>query len=68
MNLIKKGLYLVRFMDYQDVVAVTQKGLFDDKPFIVKAWTPKMEINTDAIASLPIWLQFRELDIKFWAL
>ncbi|KAJ8420548.1 hypothetical protein Cgig2_032656 [Carnegiea gigantea] len=27
-----------------------------------------MEINTDAITSLPIWVQFPELDIKYWGL
>ncbi|KAJ8419807.1 LOW QUALITY PROTEIN: hypothetical protein Cgig2_005394 [Carnegiea gigantea] len=66
--LIKKGLYLVRFMDYQDAMKVTQKGVyqFDHKPFIVKAWTMEMEISTDAIVSLLIWIQLPELDIKFW--
>ena len=58
--LIKKGLYLVRFEDYQDTLQVVQKGIyhFDHKPFIVKAWMPEMEINTEAITSLPIWVQF----------
>ena len=27
-----------------------------------------MEINTDAIASLPIWVQFPKLDIKYCVL
>ncbi|KAJ8429181.1 hypothetical protein Cgig2_011785 [Carnegiea gigantea] len=46
---------------------MAQNGLFhfDHKPFIVKAWTPKMEFNTNAIASLQIWIQFSELDIKY---
>ena len=54
--LVKKGIYIVRFEDYQDALTVIQKGfyLFDQKPFIVKPWTPEMEINIDAIASLPI--------------
>ena len=36
--LVKKGLYLVRFEDYQGTLKVIQKGyyLFDHKPFIVK--------------------------------
>ncbi|KAJ8419500.1 hypothetical protein Cgig2_026412 [Carnegiea gigantea] len=66
--LVKKGLYLVRFEDYQDTLKVIQKGfyLFDQKPFIVKAWIAEMETNTEAIASLPIWVQFPELDIKLF--
>ena len=37
--LIEKGLYLVRFVEYQDAMTVTQKGFyhFDHKLFIVKA-------------------------------
>ena len=54
--LIKKGLFLVRFMEQQDAVIVAQKGVyhFDQKPFIVKAWTLEMEINIYAITSLAI--------------
>ena len=68
--LVKKGLYLIRFEDYQDTLKVIQQGfyLFDQKPFIVKPWTPEMEINTEAISSLPIWVRFPELDIKYWGL
>ncbi|KAJ8422865.1 LOW QUALITY PROTEIN: hypothetical protein Cgig2_031642 [Carnegiea gigantea] len=52
--LIKKGLYLVRFLEARDVVNVAHKGLyhFDHKSFIVKSWTPELDINTDQIASL----------------
>ncbi|KAJ8424909.1 hypothetical protein Cgig2_001552 [Carnegiea gigantea] len=68
--LVKKGFYLVRFEDYQDTLQVIQKGFFtfDQKPFIVKPWSPKMNINTESISSLPIWVHFPELDIKYWGL
>ncbi|KAJ8419932.1 hypothetical protein Cgig2_011571 [Carnegiea gigantea] len=61
--LIKKGPYLVGFTNYQH----TLQGFyhFDYKAFIVKPWTPKIEINTKAITSLPILVQFPELDIKY---
>ena len=54
--MIKRGLYLVRFVEQQDAVTVTQKGFhrFDHKLFIVKAWTPELEINIDPISSLPM--------------
>jgi len=32
----------------------------------VKPWSPKLDINTDAIATLPFWIQFPGLDIKYW--
>jgi len=68
--MIKKGLYLVRFEEHQAATTVTQKGVyyFDQKPFIVKAWSPELEINTDTITSLPIWIQLPELDIKYWGM
>ena len=68
--LIKKGLYLVRFTKYQGTLLVVQMGIchFDHKPFIVKAWTPEMKINTKAINSLPIRVQLSELDIRYWRL
>lgn len=68
--LIRKGLYLIRFHEQSDALLVAQKGVFyfDHKPFIVKAWTPEMEIKTDAITSLPIWVQLPDLDIKYWGM
>ena len=68
--LIKKGLYLVRFNELNDALAVAQKGVFhfDQKPFIVKAWNLEMEMVIDTITSLPIWIQLHDLDIKYWGL
>jgi len=68
--MVRRGLYLVRFEDYQAAVKVAQKGVyyFDQKPFIVRAWTPEMDINTDAITSLPIWVQLPNLDINYWGM
>ncbi|KAJ8445967.1 hypothetical protein Cgig2_001285 [Carnegiea gigantea] len=65
--LIKNGLYLVRFKELKDAMVVAQKGVFhfDQKPFIVRAWNPEMDMNIDTITSLPIWIQFYELDIKY---
>ena len=67
--LIKQNLYLVRFVEYQAAVTVTQKGFYHNhKPLIVKARTLEMETNINAISSLPIWIQFLDLDIKCWGL
>ena len=65
--LIIKGLYLVRFNEHQAAMTVAQKGVyyFDQKPFTIKAWTPKMAMNINVITSLPLWIQLPELDIKY---
>lgn len=39
---------------------------FDSKPFIVKGWNPEMDLHTEDIKSLPLWIQFPNLDVKYW--
>ncbi|KAJ8419686.1 LOW QUALITY PROTEIN: hypothetical protein Cgig2_007581 [Carnegiea gigantea] len=64
--LVRKGLFLVRFEKEQDKLQVTQRGIyiFDSKPFVVKPWNENMEINLEAMHSIPLW--FLELDICYW--
>ncbi|KAJ8430000.1 hypothetical protein Cgig2_033925 [Carnegiea gigantea] len=47
---------------------VTQRGIyfFDSKPFMVKPGNENMEMNMEAIQSMPLWVQFPELDIRYW--
>ena len=60
----------MRFSELKDAMVVGHKGVFhfDHKPFIMKAWNPKMDMNIDAIVSLPRWIQLHELDIKSWGM
>ncbi|KAJ8422716.1 hypothetical protein Cgig2_003262 [Carnegiea gigantea] len=64
------GLYLVRFSNMNDQLTVANRGLhfFDRKPLLVKPWNPEIDLNTEAISSLPIWVQFLGLDLKYWGL
>ena len=39
---------------------------FDAKPVLVKGLSPHMDLHTESIKSLPIWIQLPNLDIKFW--
>ncbi|KAJ8426028.1 hypothetical protein Cgig2_015850 [Carnegiea gigantea] len=41
---------------------------FDKKPLLVKGWTPSMELQTEAISSLPLWIQLPPPDIKYWGM
>ena len=68
--LVRKGVYLVRFSHLEDQMNVVKKGVyyFDNKPLLVKPWNPGMEINTESVSSLPIWVRFLDLDIKYWGL
>ncbi|KAJ8419566.1 LOW QUALITY PROTEIN: hypothetical protein Cgig2_004597 [Carnegiea gigantea] len=42
-------------------VIQVRKGVF-------LGWNPEMDLNTDKIKSLPLWVQFPNLDIKYWGL
>ncbi|KAJ8427400.1 hypothetical protein Cgig2_027950 [Carnegiea gigantea] len=66
--LVRKDVYMVRFLNEKDKLEVIHKGLyyFDNKPFLVKQWNPELNINTNSLTSLPVWVQFPELDIKYW--
>ena len=65
---VRKGIFLVRFHHNHEKLDVEKRGIyyFDSKPFIVKGWNPKMDLHTEAIKSLPIWIQLPELDLKYW--
>jgi len=66
--LVKLGLFLVRFTNVSDQLEFLQREAFyfDRKSFIVKPWNPQMDLDVKAITPLPIWVQFPELDLKYW--
>ena len=47
---------------------VVNKGLIltDRQPFLVKGWNLEMDLHTETISSLPLWVQLPYLDIKYW--
>ncbi|KAJ8432350.1 hypothetical protein Cgig2_021120 [Carnegiea gigantea] len=67
---VRKGMFLVRFDTLQDKLAVEKRGVyfFDSKPMLVKGWNPTMDLHTETIRSLPIWIQLHSLDIKYWGM
>ncbi|KAJ8426043.1 hypothetical protein Cgig2_021401 [Carnegiea gigantea] len=68
--LVRKGVFLVRFQNLNDQFTVVQRGVyfFDNKPFIVKPWSEDMDLNTEDLVSLPVWVRFPDLDVKYWGL
>jgi len=68
--MVRKGVFLVRFNNMDDRMTVLKKGwyFFDRKPFIVKAWNKDLSLDTSNLHSIPIWVRFPTLDIKFWGI
>ncbi|XP_056688226.1 uncharacterized protein [Spinacia oleracea] len=64
--LVKKGIYLVRFltMDMRDKVT-TGHFFFDNKPMVVKPWSVDMDMEKEEIKFVPIWIQLC-LNFKYW--
>ncbi|XP_074306340.1 uncharacterized protein LOC141641582 [Silene latifolia] len=62
------GLFLVRFKTKEKQQLVLNNGhlIFDNKPVIVKAWEPDMELVKHDVKRVPIWIKLYGLDVKFW--
>ncbi|KAJ8425200.1 LOW QUALITY PROTEIN: hypothetical protein Cgig2_004322 [Carnegiea gigantea] len=56
--LVKKGVFLVRFVHLYDKNLGKKKGFyyFDNKPLLVNSWNPSMDLQTERIKSLPLWV------------
>ena len=65
---VRRGVFLVRFHHSHEKLELEKRGIFyfESKPFIVKGWTPEMDLQTETIKSLPLWVQLPDLDIKYW--
>jgi len=50
-----------------DKQMVERRGVYysDSKPFLLKGWNPEMDMHTEEIKSLPLWVQFPDLDVKY---
>ncbi|XP_074293471.1 uncharacterized protein LOC141620522 [Silene latifolia] len=62
------GTFLVRFPSEEMKTRVLQAGpiFFDNKPVVVKEWTPDVKMVKEAIDVVPIWIRFYGLPLKFW--
>lgn len=47
-------------MEFCGVASTT----FDNKSFIVKAWSADMEFTKEEVNSIPIWVRLLSLDLK----
>ncbi|PHU15324.1 hypothetical protein BC332_16529 [Capsicum chinense] len=63
------GVIVVRFETVGGKQQVLQGGIyhFDNKPFIVKEWTPELEFTREELLTVLIWIKFSGLDFKYWS-
>ncbi|XP_074283590.1 uncharacterized protein LOC141608133 [Silene latifolia] len=62
------GIFVVRFKTEEMKLRVLQAGpiFFDNKPVVVKEWTPTTNLIKEAVDKVPIWIRFYGLLMKFW--
>ncbi|KAJ8440383.1 hypothetical protein Cgig2_019372 [Carnegiea gigantea] len=67
---VRKGLFLVCFVHHQDKTTVESKGFyfFGNKPFVVKGWNPELEMHTENLKSIPLWIRLPNLELKYWSI
>ncbi|KAM3290757.1 hypothetical protein P3S67_019046 [Capsicum chacoense] len=67
--MLKNGVIVVRVETVIGKQEVLQGGIyhFDNKPLIVKEWSPKLEFTKEELETIPIWIKFPELDFKYWS-
>lgn len=63
---VRKGVFLVCFVNLPDKIAVEKRGyfFFDKKPLLVKGWTPTIDLQSEAIKSLPSGFSFQHLTLN----
>ncbi|KAH0696218.1 hypothetical protein KY290_013576 [Solanum tuberosum] len=68
-SMLRNGIVLVRFDSAMGKDTVIEGGIyhFDNKPFIVKEWSPDMEYTRAELLTVPIWVKFPGLDFKYWS-
>ncbi|XP_074299117.1 uncharacterized protein LOC141630147 [Silene latifolia] len=62
------GIFVVRFKTEEMKLRVLQAGpiIFDNKPVVVKEWTPTTKLVKEAVNKVPIRIRIYGLPLKFW--
>ncbi|XP_074291683.1 uncharacterized protein LOC141618468 [Silene latifolia] len=67
-SFLPNDIFLVRFKtkEQQHVVLNTGHLLFDNKPVIIKEWTPDAVLIKHDVQKVPVWMKLHGLEVKFW--
>ena len=41
--------------------------MFDNKPFVIKPWTPEMSKDKGSLSFMPVWIKLPKLKMEYWA-
>ncbi|XP_074278397.1 uncharacterized protein LOC141601988 [Silene latifolia] len=63
-----KSLSMIHTKDQQQTVLKNGHLIFDNKPVIIKEWTPDAELLKHDVSRVLIWMKIYGLDLKFWGI
>ncbi|XP_074289212.1 uncharacterized protein LOC141614360 [Silene latifolia] len=66
-SFLPNSVFLARFKTEEMKQAVLASGhfLFNNKPLVIKAWRPDIELEKENIKNLPAWIRLNGLHLKF---
>ncbi|XP_048496392.1 uncharacterized protein LOC125495654 [Beta vulgaris subsp. vulgaris] len=67
-SMMNNGVFVVRFRNNEDKVKAMEAGpiLYDRKPFIMKQWSPELDLIAEDVKVVPTWVRFPSLPLKYW--
>ncbi|KAM7507986.1 hypothetical protein LguiA_018439 [Lonicera macranthoides] len=67
--LLKSGVYIIEFKDVKTRIEILEAGpwSFDNRPLIVKLWSPQVNLEKEDIAAVPVWVRLPNLKLHLWS-
>lgn len=65
----KNGFFFFKFSTQEECERIFHGGpwLFDGRLIILKKWSESTSLERDLLASIPVWVRFPSLHLKFWS-
>ncbi|KAK1300219.1 hypothetical protein QJS10_CPB13g00935 [Acorus calamus] len=63
------GKAVVGYVIEEDLARVLEGGprTMDNRPFVLKKWSPSVRMEQERLTSIPIWVKFPNLPLHFWS-
>ncbi|XP_074300867.1 uncharacterized protein LOC141632200 [Silene latifolia] len=67
-SFLPNEVFLARFQTQEMKEAVLGSGhfLFNNKPVVIRPWTPEAQLIKEELKSVPAWIRLENLPLKFW--
>ncbi|XP_019261722.1 PREDICTED: uncharacterized protein LOC109239591 [Nicotiana attenuata] len=65
----EEGYYVVKFKNIADMNEILYAGPYsiNNRPMILKQWTPDFDCNAEFLTELPLWVKFPYLPMSCWS-